>query len=275
MFSIALALVLCVGLQDDRVSKLSAELGSPDAAVRERAAAEFVAMGRPALKTLRALEKDATDPEVRLRAAAASREIVEDLRRVALKIEVSTEKKTYQPGETVTVKVRLKNVEDFPVTIFMGEDDLMANAHSQILSGAKPVHIVVPTYQVLRMGPVPVDEKRFKTILPGESVEVHQLSFKERWDMKGKNPSLKASYQEAEKVALDPGTYRAQAFFSWGFKTKKEKRDANAKAKKEGEEHRDSVIVLDYTFTPKAGSLMSEAWEGALEGSVEFQVAKD
>ena len=284
MIFIALLLTLSFGTpqagparsQEDRLSKLSADLGSSEPSVRERAHADLVAMGRPALKTLRTLQAGATDPEIRLRAAAAAREIVDDLRRTALKMEVSTDKRTYQPGETVTVTVRLKNAEDFPVTVFLGDDDLDENAHSVILSGEKPVHIVIPTYQVFQMGPIPLNEKRFKTVPAGESVVVHTLNFRERWDLKGKNAGMKASYREAEKVWLEAGTYRAKAVFAWGFKSKKERQDAaRPKDKELDPKNEDRLFVKDYTYTPKAKSLMAEAWEGELEGSVEFRVGRD
>jgi hypothetical protein len=273
MILVALVLALAAG-QEDRLSKLSAELGSPTASVREQAARDLVAMGRAALATLKALEKDATDPEVRLRAAAASREIYGDLRRSALKLEVSTEKKTYRPGESVTVRVRLKNVEDFPVTVFLGDHDFSPNAHSEIRSGDRRVNIVIPTYQILVMGPVPVDEQRFKTIPPGESVEVHRLSFAERWDLKGQPDNLKASYQDAAKVPLDAGTYRALGVFAFGFKTRKE-REAALRDLDPDQQRENRLFLREYKFTPKAESLMAEAWEGSLEGAAEFQVARD
>jgi hypothetical protein len=265
MILLALMTALFAGqAQDERLSKLAGELGSADAVVRERAAKEFVVLGRPVLKSLKALERDAADPEVRLRAAAIVRDIVNNLRGAALKLDVSTDKPVYAPGELVTIAVRLKNVEDFPVTVYLGDGTLVENAQAEVLSGATPLRLVVPTYQVAIMGAIDVDEKRFRTIPPGESLLVHTLTFKERWDLKGKDPGLKASYTGEDKRPLEAGTHRARATFAWGRSGKKQ-----AKPAAEG-------LALElYQFTPKAEALLSEAWQGALEGSVDFKVGKD
>jgi len=265
MILLAAITVLFMGqAQEERISKLGVDLGSADAVVRERAAKDLVALGRPALKSLKALERDAADPEVRLRAGDTIRKIIEGLRRAALKVEVSTDKPTYAPGETVTVSVRLRNVEDFPVTIYLGDGTLSENAQAEVLSGAKPVHLVVPTYQIALFGAVTVDEKRFRMIPPGASVQVHTLTFKERWDLKGKDAGLKASYAPEDKKPLDAGTYHARATFAWG-----------SKDKKKGEPPADGFAVELYQFTPKAESLLSDAWQGAIEGGVDFKVGKD
>ncbi len=264
MILLAVVTALLLGqAQEERLSKLSADLGSTDAEVRDRAAKDFVALGRPALKPLKALEKDAADPEVRLRAGAAIRKIVEILRQAALKVDVSTDKPTYAPGETVTVRVRLKNVEDFPVTIYLGDGTLVENASAEVLSSGKPVHLVVPTYQIAFSGAVTVDETRFRTIPPGESLLVHTLTFKERWDLKGKDAGLKASYTEQDIRPLDAGTYRARATFGW------------MPAKKPGEDAAGGLFEGLYKFTPKAESLLSDAWQGGIEGGVDFKVGKD
>ncbi len=245
MILLAVVTALLAGqAQDERFSKWAADLGSADVVLRERAAKEFVAVGH--------------------RAAAAIRSIREELRRSALKLEVSTDKPTYAPGELVTVSVRLKNVEDFPVTIYLGDGTLGENAQADVLSGAKSVPLVVPTYQVLVMGAISVDEKRFRTIPPGESIPVHSLSFKERWDLKGKDAGLKASTTPEDKKPLDAGTYRARARFAWGPKGKKDDKPAA-----------EGLDLELYQFTAKAQTLMAEAWEGALEGGVDFKVAKD
>jgi hypothetical protein len=262
---IAVVTALFLGqAQEEQLSKLAGDLGSADAVVRERAAKDLVALGRPALKSLKALEKDAADPEVRLRAADTIRKIVEVLRRAALKLEVSTDKPTYAPGETVKVSVRLKNVEDFPVTIYLGDGTLAENASAEVLSGGKSVHLVVPTYQIALNGALTVDETRFRTIPPGESVQVYELTFKERWDLNGKNPGLKSSYTEQDKRPLNAETYRARATFAWQPKSKKDDGEAAG-----------GFFAELYVFTPKAESLLADAWQGALEGGVDFKVRKD
>src|SRR5215831_6967881 len=121
MIFLAVVTALFAGqAQEERLSNLARDLGSAEAAVRDRAAKDLVALGRPALKTLREIQKSATDPEIRLRAGAVIKDITRDLRDSALKIDVTTDKPTYAPGEVVTAAVCLKNVEDFPVTIFLG-----------------------------------------------------------------------------------------------------------------------------------------------------------
>jgi hypothetical protein len=265
--------------QAERIAKLAQELESPDPPTRERATGEFVVMGRPALKALKALEKSASDPEVRSRASAATREIHDDLRWGALKFEVSTDRRIYEPGGTITVSLRLKNVEDFPVTIYLGDGMVQTNAGAEVVSGAKPVQIVVPTYQLLLSVPITVDEKRFRTIEPGGSIEAHALSFKERWDLGKKDPGLKASYTEESRRPLEAGTYQVKAGFSYGFKSKKQKREALLRAKeKEAEGSMEKHVVggyqiFNFKLTPKAEQLMAEVWEGSLEGLVDFQVA--
>src|SRR5213078_2970813 len=105
--------------------------------------------------------------------------------------------------------------EDFPVTIFLGDGTLSENAQAEVLSGATPVRLVVPTYQVMFFGAIAVDEKRFRTIPPGESVQVHTLMFKERWDLNGKDPGFKSSYTDEGKRPLEAGPYRVRATFAW------------------------------------------------------------
>ena len=276
MILLAALLALFAGqAQEERLSKLASALGSSDAAIRERAARELVELGRPALQTLKKIQGSATDPEIRLRAGAAVREIQSDLRLSALKLEVRTDKSTYAPGDVVTATLRLKNVEDFPVTVFLGDPILSNPAQADVFSGAKPVPLVVETYQVAISGPIEADETRFKTIPPGESIPIQTLSFRERWDLQGKDAELKSSYQDAARLPLEAGTYRVRASFGWGFKSKKEKEEARAKAKEDAQKGEHERVTGVYKFTPKAETLLSESWEGALEGSVEFKVAKD
>jgi hypothetical protein len=264
--------------QDDRLTKLTQDLGCADPATRERATAELVSIGRPALATLKALEKNASDSEVRSRASSAVREIYEDLRWNALKVEVATDRRKYRPGDDIKVSVRLQNVEDFPVTVYLGESEIETNASVEVVSGRKAVRIVIPSYQVFRMGPVKVDEKRFATIKPGDSLEVRGVTFKERWDLGGKDPGLKASYSEESRRLLEAATYQVKASFAHGFRSKKEKREALLRAKeKEAEKPDDKnrIVMSAIELTPKATDLMSNAWEGALKGHAEFQIADD
>ena len=82
--------------------------------------------------------------------------------------------------------------------------------------------------------------------------------------MKGKNPGMKASYSNEDKRPLDAGPYRARATFAW-----------QPKGKMEAELPDHALVAELYTFTPKAQGLLADAWQGALEGGVDFKVGKD
>jgi hypothetical protein len=57
-----------------------------------------------------------------------------------------------------------------------------------------------------------VDETGFKTLQPGEYLDVHSVTFQECWDLQGKDPGLKESYSSANKEPLPAGTYRVHLY---------------------------------------------------------------
>jgi hypothetical protein len=180
-----------------------------------------------------------------------------------------------RPGGAVTVNVRVTNREDFPVTLFAGGGTFGPPARIAIFREGRAVRVAVPSYQAMVFGPMTLDEKGFKTLQPGESLDVHSMTFKECWDLQGEDPGLKESYTSAKKEPLPAGTYRAKVTYGVGSRSKQEMENARRAIqdpKKDPAQEQRTILVFQYTLTPKAEPLAAVAWHGSLDSETEFVV---
>jgi hypothetical protein len=178
-------------------------------------------------------------------------------------------------GEPITVKVRVTNRADFPVTLFVGGGTFDAPARIAIVREERAIRVALPSYQAIVSGPITLDEKVFKTLQPGESIDLHSMTFKECWDLQGKDPGLKESYTLAKKEPLPVGAYRAKVTYGFGYRSKQEMENARSAIKdpkKDPVQEQRTILVFQFMFTPKAEQLAAVAWQGSLDSDTEFVV---
>jgi hypothetical protein len=264
MRTLAAALLVLFAQEDSaKIEKLCGDLGSSDPEVREKAVKELAATGKPALPALRRLAAG-SDAEVKGRAEAAIKRIHDALRSKALRLEVACDRKEYKPGDRVTIRASLKNVEEFAVVALRFRYDGGPHPDSWIrvaLDGRNVRYAGDPLKQVRvhhRM-----TEDRFLTVKAGESAVVRSVDFAEAWDLAGRDPGLKDSYRDAKTAPLKPGTYKVKATYAWRFDVSK--LDA---LEKEPESH----PQLKWSFEGSSKELLRDAWQGSLEAEAEFVV---
>lgn len=120
-------LALSILAQDapaQRIAQLCRELSDADLEVRERALEEVIRIGEPAIDALVKVAQG-TDAEGKARATTALRKIGRTLCRKHLKLEVSADKRTYRPDETITVRLRVVNGGKTPAILFLQRSFLL------------------------------------------------------------------------------------------------------------------------------------------------------
>lgn len=250
--------------KEDRIATLCDELGSGDPAYREQATRELIRIGRPALGPVTRL-LDSDDAELKIRAREVLQSIRRNLARKALRLEVAADRKTYRPGEKVTLSARLVNAEDFAVTAlkFIYDGGLHPESWIRVRLGGEALRYAGdPLPQVMlhhRM-----TEDRFLSLPAGGGIPVRQVDFSQAWDLGGKDPSLKESYRTGTLAPLKPGRYAVQASYSFRF-------DLDRLERIDREKNPD-YPQLDWSFEGRSKELLAEAWQGSLEAETEFVV---
>ena len=262
MRTLALLMIL-VCAQDADPAKLAGDLASADPDVRDKASKALVDLGKKAIAPVTKL-LESKDAEVKARAAEILAAIRTKLRAKALELSVAPDKKSYKPGDTVTLAAALKNVEDFDVNVmkFIYDGGLYSDAWISVTFEEKRIKFAGdPLPQVMIHHNV--TESRFEGIKPGATFECRKVSFSQAWDLGGKDPSLKESYAKATTVNLKPGTYKVKA--TWKFKIDT---DLVRKMPDETERH----PQLKWSFEGKSKEMLLDAWQGSLEAEAEFEV---
>lgn len=250
---------------DERIRELCEDLSSVKVGIREKATGELIKIGRPAVAKVREL-LDVQDDEVRLRARAVLDGIEAALRAKALKLEVACDRKTYKPGEKITIDATLKNVEDFPVTAmkFVYDGGLLAECWITVLRDGKPIRYAggfLSQVIVHRR----MTEDRFFVIEPGKSVGLRSVGFRAEWDPDRKY-STKASYRDAKQVSLTPGKYTISAAYAFKFDLRR----------LEAESDRDPILGrMRWSFQGDSKAMLTRAWQGALVAKTEFEVVEE
>jgi hypothetical protein len=149
-------------------SELAARLGHEDPEIREKATAEAIALGRPALKTLRIL-MDSDDPEVAGRAEKAFKAIAESLKAEAVRFEITLNATKVRKGARPDYTAKLVNVDVFPVEVLCPEwgDDAPCASAKQVQKAS------FSWREAVAWKPV--------TLKPGESIDVTQWTRPDAW----------------------------------------------------------------------------------------------
>lgn len=193
-----------------------------------------------------------------LAANAAPQQSLNSSKSNDLQLLITTDKTSYAPGEWVNVEVKIKNNGTTPAVVarFVWDGRISATCWPQVYRGDKLLKMdeisSVPQAQVM-VNPS-ISEDLFITLKPGETYTVVTEKFQQRWDLGDKDPGLKASYQDANKVSLEPAIYQIKAIYAF---------------------NKDHLKMFDMKpkFVGNAKKLYEQAYKGKLTATAQFKVS--